>query len=227
MNDRRKLVLSIFPGIDLLGRAFEEVGFCVVRGPDLITGGDIRTFHPPVGSFDGVIGGPPCQDFSRLNRHPTGYSLEMLNEYKRIVREAEPYWWLFENVVAAPEIKIKGYTVQRFPLDLAWFSDFSRRRDFVFGFKYGRLLNPIIETRQGDNGACVTGSDARSLEAISEIHGLPEDFDIPFFTLEGKKQAIANAVPLQMGRYVARLIAGDIYGLDVADTPPARDGAVP
>ena len=40
------LILSIFPGIDLLGHAFEEVGFCVVRGPDLITGGDIRRFKP-------------------------------------------------------------------------------------------------------------------------------------------------------------------------------------
>jgi DNA (cytosine-5)-methyltransferase 1 len=29
------LVLSLFPGIGLLDMAFEEEGFCVVRGPDL------------------------------------------------------------------------------------------------------------------------------------------------------------------------------------------------
>lgn len=34
----RQVILSIFPGIDLLGKGFEEQGFCVVRGPDLITG---------------------------------------------------------------------------------------------------------------------------------------------------------------------------------------------
>ena len=41
------LVLSLFPGIDLLGMAFEEEGFTVVRGPDLIWGGDIKRFAPP------------------------------------------------------------------------------------------------------------------------------------------------------------------------------------
>ena len=51
-----ELVLSVFPGIDLLGRAFEEMGFCVVRGPDVIWGGDIRTFHPPAGAFGGIPG---------------------------------------------------------------------------------------------------------------------------------------------------------------------------
>ncbi len=33
-----QLVLSVFPGIDLLGRGFEAEGFCVVRGPDLLWG---------------------------------------------------------------------------------------------------------------------------------------------------------------------------------------------
>jgi len=68
------LVLSVFPGIDLLSRAFEEQGYCVVRGPDLLWGGDVRTFHPPPGVFEGVIGGPPCQAFSVLRhliRHST------------------------------------------------------------------------------------------------------------------------------------------------------------
>ena len=51
-----ELVLSLFPGIGLLDQAFEEQGFCVVRGPDLLWGGDIKQFHPPAGKFDGVNG---------------------------------------------------------------------------------------------------------------------------------------------------------------------------
>ena len=60
------MILSIFPGVDLLGRAFEEKGYSVVRGPDLIYGGDIRSFRVDPDLFEGVIGGPPCPDFSLL-----------------------------------------------------------------------------------------------------------------------------------------------------------------
>lgn len=81
-----RLLLSVFPGIDLLGRAFEGEGFCVVRGPDLIFGGDIRRFNPPAQVFEGVIGGSPCQDFSTARRSaPTGECLEMLEEFKRVL----------------------------------------------------------------------------------------------------------------------------------------------
>ena len=43
------LVLSLFPGLGVLGKAFEEAGWCVVRGPDVIWGGDVRDFNPPPG----------------------------------------------------------------------------------------------------------------------------------------------------------------------------------
>lgn len=103
----QQLVLSLFPGIGLLDRAFEEEGFCVVRGPDLLWGGDIRSFHPPAGKFDGVIGGPPCQAFSGLanllatqGRKPRFGNL--IPEFERCVREARPAWFLMENVTKAP-----------------------------------------------------------------------------------------------------------------------------
>src|SRR5689334_12026263 len=53
-------------GIGLLDMAFEDEGFTVVRGPDLLWGGDVKRFHAPSGHFVGVIGGPPCQAFCRL-----------------------------------------------------------------------------------------------------------------------------------------------------------------
>ena len=101
-----QLVLSLFPGIGLLDMAFEESGFCVVRGPDLLWGGDIHTFHPPAGRFDGVIGGPPCQAFSRLRNivEANGYQTapNLIPEFERVVGEAKPTWFIMENVPDAP-----------------------------------------------------------------------------------------------------------------------------
>src|SRR5438105_11342189 len=102
-----KVVLSLFPGIGLLDMAFELEGFCVVRGPDLLWGGDIRRFHPPAGKFDGVIGGPPCQEWSPLRylvEHHHGYSSKygnLIPEFGRVVEAARPSWFLMENVPAA------------------------------------------------------------------------------------------------------------------------------
>lgn len=209
---KNKLLLSLFPGIDLLGMAFEQQGFCVVKGPDLITGGDVRNFYAPKNAFAGVIGGPPCQDFSLLNRNPGDYSQKMLDEYSRVILEAGPDWFLFENVAQAPNFQIEGYTQQRFALDLAWFSEFSRLRHFVFGSKNGTLLNPMVGKKTKVVGTAVTGNDSRSFRACCDIQGLPPKFDLPSFTLTGKKQAVANGVPLQMGCYIAGLIAKTVYG---------------
>ena len=82
---RSQLVLSLFPGIGLLDRGFEEAGFCIVRGPDLIWGGDIKKFRAPPGRFQGVIGGPPCQKFSRANRNrDVAGGMELVNEFLRV-----------------------------------------------------------------------------------------------------------------------------------------------
>jgi DNA (cytosine-5)-methyltransferase 1 len=133
------LVLSLFPGIGLLDMAFEEEGFCVVRGPDLLWGGDVRRFHPPSGRFDGVIGGPPCQAFSRLVHivRAKGQQVaeNMIPEFERVVREARPQWFLMENVVDAPQPAGGAYyEVGSIVLNNRWFgAEQNRLRRFSFG----------------------------------------------------------------------------------------------
>lgn len=140
------LVLSLFPGIGLLDMAFEEAGCCVVRGPDVLWGGDIHTFHPPAGCFDGVIGGPPCQSFSRL-RHmveANGYQTapNLIPEYERVVSEAQPAWFLMENVPAAPAPRVTDYGVTAMLLNNRWVGGVqNRERRFSFGMRGGRLVN--------------------------------------------------------------------------------------
>ena len=144
-----ELVLSLFPGIGLLDMAFEEEGFCVVRGPDLLWGGDIREFHPPAGKFDGVIGGPPCQAFSRLRNIviANGYQLaeNLIPEFERCVAEAAPEWFLMENVPDAPLPQSTIHSIQSVMLRDVWCGgETSRLRRFTFGSFYPRKFH--IET---------------------------------------------------------------------------------
>jgi DNA (cytosine-5)-methyltransferase 1 len=165
------LVLSLFPGIGLLDMAFEEEGFCVVRGPDVLWGGDIRRFHPPTGVFDGVIGGPPCQMFSRLAimvRH-NGYEPKFGNlipEFERCIAEARPRWFLMENVPAAPRPLIGGYRVWEATWNNRWFLDGeqgaeqNRVRAISFGTVDGRALAPDVALfEHAEVAAGVTSSD--------------------------------------------------------------------
>lgn len=140
-----ELVLSLFPGIGLLDHAFELEGFCVVRGPDVLWGGDIRRFHPPADKFDGVIGGPPCQMFTQLRYlNPLAGQKHgnLIPEYERVVGEAQPAWFLMENVPAAPETIVDGYVVRALVLNNRWLGETQdRTRRFCFGSRNGRSLD--------------------------------------------------------------------------------------
>lgn len=231
------LVLSLFPGIGLLDRAFEEEGYTVVRGPDPLWGGDIRGFHPPGGVFAGVIGGPPCQAFSRLRRmfkHETPAE-NLIPEYERCTLEAAPSWFLMEMVPEGPEPVVPGYRVAAELVRDVWVGGATQRmRRFSFGTREGTPLNvetlalhepdPLpavtasgatwIPIRHGGSGkpkrtqrGRVAGlKTAKYFDQAKVAQGLPEDFDLPGFTVREKIRAIGNGVPLPMGRAVARAV---------------------
>lgn len=162
-----ELVLSVFPGIGLLDRAFEEEGFCIVRGPDLLWGGDVRQFHPPAGRFDGVIGGPPCQPFSqanvmgRLGRQTL--ALDLIPEFERCVREASPAWFLMENVKQAPRPAVDGYQVRSLLFNNRDAGGVQNRvRRFSFGTPDGRpLLVQPVPLQPSEYAPCVTANGAQ------------------------------------------------------------------
>lgn len=219
---RSQLVLSLFPGIDLLGRAFESVGFCVVRGPDLITGGDVRNFRGVPGRFDGIIGGPPCQGFSAANRYrndPNHESVrnskEMLRQFLRVVHRCQPTWWALENVPAVPDVRASGYEVQRVPIsDRECGGDQIRTRHIQFGHREGWIIRPqrageSVNPRRktGPVAASITTKPNSKWESFADHcrrQGFKSsDIKLPGMTKEAKFRAVGNGVPFLMGSELA------------------------
>jgi DNA (cytosine-5)-methyltransferase 1 len=213
---RSQLVLSLFPGVDLLGRGFEDAGFAVVRGPDPLWGGDIRRFHAPVRRFDGVIAGSPCPDFSHVRRAPaTGYGIEMLKEFARVVKESGARWWLLENVPSCPDVRIAGYSHQRIDIDARDLGVEQRRlRHFQFGHRSGRLVSlprPSVHLG-GGLPTCLASraGHARDFSRFCRLQGLPSGFDLPGFTLGAKYRAVGNGVHVAVARFIARAILSPV-----------------
>lgn len=160
-----EVVLSIFPGIDVASMGFEEQGCCVVRWPDPLWGGDIHGFHPPAGVFWGIIGGPPCQVFSRLryiNPKAGQKHGNLIPEFERVVGEATPAFFMMENVPDAPLPDVPGYKVWSTLLkdwDVGGVT--VRKRRFSFGTNDGRPLDieycALYATTQPEHAAMAGG----------------------------------------------------------------------
>lgn len=215
------LVLSLFPGIGLLDMAFEESGFCVVRGPDLLWGGDIRRFHPPAGKFDGVIGGPPCPAFSSAANiaRAAGKNVkaDLIPEFSRVVTEARPAWWLMENVAGAYAPFPDSHVCR---LDNRWVGGVQHRiRCFWSNRKLCVEQAAFEAIDRAPTAAMSVWKDGRQygdhtekrVREVATLQGLPDDWDIPGFTVREKLHALVNGVPLPMGRAVAQAVKRAIY----------------
>jgi DNA (cytosine-5)-methyltransferase 1 len=225
------LVLSLVPGIGLLDMAFELEGFTVVRGPDLLWGGDVKSFHPPAGRFDGVIGGPPCQAHSITQYVAKQRPAEnLIPEFERCVLEAAPQWFVMENVRPAPLPVVEGYTVFARLLNNRWLQDGdgapeqNRLRRFSFGSLAGidpwaylevaLFENPVKEyavvgghDSMNDHRQKQSGYQSTDPAKMARLQGLPEDFfaESPF-TVHMQRRMLGNGVPLPMGRAVAKAV---------------------
>ncbi len=214
-----QLVLSLFHGIDIFGRAFDAEGFCVVRAAEIDLGFDIRDFHPVKHRFDGIIAGSPCQPFSVANRTRSHKSkincdcpgCQMLKEFSRSITEAQPKWFLLENVPQVPDVIIPGYKIQRFDLRA---NECGLKQIRLRHFQFGSLDEATLEIERGrritDVEPAAMASDGkksrRSFTRLCELQGLPPDFELPYFKDSYKKHVIGNGVAFNVGRTVAKAI---------------------
>jgi DNA (cytosine-5)-methyltransferase 1 len=116
---------------------------------------------------DVIIGGPPCQGFSALNRNGVGLERRSLwREYFRALREVRPYAFIMENVpelLTSPEFQEfrasaeeLGYTIEGRVLNAADYGvPQRRRRAIAIGSRLGEVEWP--EPTHADPSSPATG----------------------------------------------------------------------
>ena len=196
----------------------------------------IEDFHAPSGRFHGVIGGPPCQNYSDANRHrDTAEGDRLVGHFLRVVNESRPAWFLMENVRAVPTVQLPGYHVQRLDLtDCECGGRQKRLRHVQFGTPRG--FAEIIRPLRTSDARPVTppvlcrmaGKNDRHSRRVARQGSPP--LPLRSLTSAARARAIGNAVPWAMGLALARAVtarssvtADDcvcLCGRQV--TPPAR-----
>lgn len=231
-----QLVLHIFPGADLLGRAFTAAGFAVVLGPDLLWDQHIENFHIPPGRFDGLIGGPPCTEYSGANRRRnTDEGDRLLREFLRIADEGRPLWWILENVRNVPDVQLSHYHVQRLDvIDTDFGGRQTRLRHIQFGHRDGHIIRPLRTSNPRPvtpvptvtTAPCGPGDRHGRRCAKQGFPTLP----LRSLTPTARRRVIGNGVPFPIGAALAWSIhsAGPVTAADCIClcgrpvTPPAR-----
>lgn len=185
----------------------------MVSAGDILWGRDVREFTPARHVFTGIIGGSPCQDFSKARRSPpTGQGVELVKEFQRVVHQATPEWFLLENVPAVPNVTVPAYIVQRLNLNASECGVAQNRlRCFQFGSRDGAgLVIPRCDTPE-NVAPCVMASEGkrsvrRSWPDFCELQGLPRDFNLPGLSQAMRYKLVGNGVPVPMARVVATAI---------------------
>lgn len=216
-----QFILSLFPGMDVLGRAFAAAGHTVVRGPDLVTGDRIEDFHGLPHHIDGIIAGPPCQDFSTLRRSPrSGNGARMLHELLRVAAECDPMWILVENVPGIPNLRHHAQPFQRVDLtDRECGGIQLRRRHWQWWHRNGiqiaparklthspRTVTPALTASPGQ-------SQPRNYAERCRRMGLPCPIEPAGWSHAAKCRAIGNAVTWPMATIVAAAVSQAIAGV--------------
>lgn len=151
-------ILSLFDGISIAQQAFKNCGIKVDKYyaseidkyaiqitqknfPNTIQLGDIVGLHFTTHDYDLLIGGSPCQDLSIAKKNREGLKGSrsgLFYEYKRILEEVKPRYFVLENVNSMPkeakaEITKELWGIEPIMINASLVSAQNRKRLFWIG----------------------------------------------------------------------------------------------
>lgn len=242
---RTPVAISLFSGAGGLDYGFEAAGFrtavALERDPrcaetlrasrpwpvierDIVqvtTDELLRTASVQAGKVDILIGGPPCQPFSKAGFWATGQARRLddprastLDHYLRILAEVQPRAFLLENVEglgfrgkdeglqlirnALAEINARAGTRYNAAVAVLNAADYGvpqlRRRLFIVGARNGSAFRFPEPTHADPASIAWTANGQRWRTAWDALHDLPETDD-PSLRMQGKWAALMPSIP--------------------------------
>lgn len=218
-------ILSLCTGMGLLDRAFLDEGFDVVPGCEIdpeqrllyrqLCGGeplteDIKDLIGQLGKvynqIDGIIGGPPCQSFTKLKSIRKPKFPDLTPQVKEILDVVNPRWYMFENVA---RLDIPGASYIR--LDAMHFAKPHQSRPRWF--TYSPYITPPKAVYSGSIDSLmayvtVAGRNhGPKRGAILQGYPLAAGLEAPCVILQ---KGLANAVHYDVARAWARSIKANL-----------------
>lgn len=213
-------VLDLFAGAGGLSQGFKQAGYRIAGAVEVdraaaatyaANHGDIVCALPiqewlathEVPQVDVIVGGPPCQGFSRLGlQDPTDERSQLWNEYVEVVVQARPRYFVLENVGAftkapeyaaltaevGPEGRLRDYDFVAAVLNAADYGcPQARRRTIFIGFRRDRPCPDLPEKTHEERHVSVRQAfAARRVRAkvrhvdLQDIGSAPADNRGPF-----------------------------------------------
>lgn len=237
-----KDVIVLFSGCGGFSEGFKQAGFNIIYALDnwkyalqsheLNHPGaehvldDIRNIDD-VPSASVVIGSPPCQKFSRLNKdanHEEG--LQLVREFERIVKIVKPEHWVWENVPPVAPYYRNSSILDAYDFGLAQ----HRKRCFVSNFSFvrnnvlpgvqteeifydGHLNNTASGHKHRTCSGTVTTKRPRyagskkilSIDEVKHLMGFPLEYQLSGKVTAQQKQ-LGNAVCPPVAKVIAEAI---------------------